>query len=239
MERVSQVELRLYRTAEHPCGYWPERSARNLLLAPGDEALPLAYPQSLALGFRRSGTTVYRPWCPSCKACIAVRLPVERFRPDRNQRRCLARNADVELNLAPPQRNSENFALYRRYLASRHPGGGMDEPEPEDFDAFLAGSWAPTHFFELRESGRLLALAVTDVVPDALSAVYTFFDPDDSERSPGTLAILRQIAWARDTGRSHLYLGYWIAGHPKMDYKRRFGPLEALVEGRWQALPEA
>ncbi len=238
MVRVTQIALRLYRTAEHPCGYWPERSARNVLLAPGDAALPAAFPQALALGFRRSGATVYRPWCAACRACIAVRVPVARFRPDRSQRRCWRRNADLRLAMAAPGHSEERFALYRRYLEARHREGGMDDPAPEDFRAFLASDWSPTRFLEFRLEGRLVAVAVTDVVPDALSAVYTFFDPALSERSPGTFAILSQIDLARRNGLSHVYLGYWIEGHPKMDYKRRFRPIEALREGRWETLDQ-
>lgn len=238
MVDVTQPGIRLYQTIEHACGYWPERSARNLLLAPTDSKLPQLYPQALAMGFRRSGASVYRPHCSACRACVAVRIPVAGFAPDRGQRRCLKRNADLELREVPARRSEENFALYRSYLASRHPGGGMDEAEPADFDIFLCCQWAPTRFLELRLKGQLVGVAATDALPDALSAVYTFFDPELEARSLGSFAILQQIAWAQRLGLPHLYLGYWINGHPKMHYKRRFAPLEALQGGRWQALPE-
>ncbi|MGO4777394.1 arginyltransferase, partial [Lysobacter sp. 2RAB21] len=168
--------------------------------------------------------------------CVAVRIPVDRFVPDRSQRRCLARNADVEMRVCTAERSEEQLDLYKRYLASRHAGGGMDSHGAVEFDQFLIGSWSENRFLELREPGhgRLLAVAVTDVVDQALSAVYTFYDPELSERSLGTLAILRQIEWARRERRSHLYLGYWIAGHPKMDYKRRYRPLEAFDGRDWR-----
>lgn len=231
-------ELRLFRTEEHPCGYWPERSARDLVLDPRDPRLPRIYPLALGWGFRRSGDIVYRPHCAGCNACIAVRVPVADFIPDRSQRRCLARNSTLIARVLPAERTDEHFALYQRYLASRHPHGGMDGHGVAEFDQFLVGQWSQSRFLELREphTHQLLAVAVTDVVNDALSAVYTFYDPDAAPRGLGTLAILQQIEWARRDGRSHLYLGYWIAGHAKMDYKRRFTPLEGFDGQRWRPM---
>jgi len=231
-------DLRLFHTGEHPCGYWPERIARDLVLDPRDPRLAHWYPLALSWGFRRSGDIVYRPHCSGCRACVAVRIPVARFRPDRSQRRCLARNADVEMRVLPAHRTDEQLALYRRYLGARHAGGGMETHGASEFDQFLIGRWSTGRFLEFREpaahgAGRLLAMAVTDVTDDALSAVYTCYEPQASGRGLGTLAILRQIDWARREGRSHVYLGYWIAGHPKMDYKRRFQPLEGFNGREW------
>ena len=231
-------DLRLFHTAEHACGYWPERNARDLVLDPRDPRLPQLYPLALDRGFRRSGDIVYRPHCQGCHACIAVRIPVAHFIPDRSQRRCLARNSGIEIRVLPAERNDEHFGLYQRYLAARHPHGGMDGHGVAEFEQFLIGAWSQSRFLELRErdSHRLLAVAVTDLVGDALSAVYTFYDPGEVARGLGTLAILRQIEWARYEARSHLYLGYWIAGHDKMDYKRRFAPLEGFDTGAWRRL---
>jgi arginine-tRNA-protein transferase len=163
-----------------------------------------------------------------------VRIPVADFRPDRSQRRCAARNARVETRIVAALRTDEHLALYRRYLAARHPQGGMDDHGAVEFDQFLVGSWSHGRFVELREDGRLLAVAVTDLIPGALSAVYTFYDPEWETRSLGTLAILRQLEWARREGFHHLYLGYWIAGHRKMDYKYRFQPLEMFDGRQWR-----
>ncbi len=234
-------DLRVFHTSEHACGYWPDRIARDLVLDPRDPRLPRLYPHALAWGFRRSGDIVYRPHCQGCRACVAVRIPLAQFAPDRSQRRCLARNADVEARVVAAERSDEQLALYRRYLDARHRGGGMDQHGAHEFDQFLIGLWAQGRFLELREAGsrRLLAVAVTDLLDDALSAVYTFFDPAASARGLGTLAILKQIEWARREGRRHLYLGYWIDGHAKMDYKRRFRPLEGYDGRRWQRLPFA
>lgn len=234
-------ELRLFHTGEHPCGYWPDRHARDLVLDPRDPRLPQWYPMALGWGFRRSGDIVYRPHCRRCRACTAVRIPVDRFAPDRAQRRCLSRNLQVTTRVQPAQRSEEHLALYRRYLATRHAGGGMDGHGAVEFEQFLIGRWSDSRFLEMREDGRLLAVAVTDLVDDALSAVYTFFDPDPAlaSRGLGTLAILRQIEWARREHRMHLYLGYWIDGHGKMDYKRRFRPLEQFDGRNWRDFDEA
>lgn len=229
----------LYRTGEHPCGYYADRIAQDLVLDPHDPALPDAYPTALAQGFRRSGGHVYRPKCPACNACVPVRMRVRDFHPDRSQRRCLRDNADIDARIVPALRTAENFALYRHYLRARHGDGPMADSDEDDFDQFLASAWSPTRFMELRHDGRLLGVAVTDVTVDAMSAVYTFFDPDERERGLGTLAVLRQIDYVQNTGRAYLYLGYWIAGHPKMDYKARFRPLETLGKTGWQTLQQA
>lgn len=230
--------VRMFRTSVHPCGYWDGRDARDLVLDPRDPRLPQLYPQALARGFRRSGDILYRPACPACRACTAVRIAVAAFRPDRSQRRCLTRNTDVHARIVAPVRTDEHLALYRKYLVHRHPGGGMDDHGAIEFEQYLVGRWNDGRFLELREDGshRLLALAVTDVLPDALSAVYTCYDPDHATRGLGTLAILRQLEWAQRDGLAHLYLGYWIDRHPKMDYKRRFRPLEGFDGRVWRPL---
>jgi arginine-tRNA-protein transferase len=230
--------LRLFHTGLHPCGYWPERTARDLVLDPDDPRLAGFYPQALAWGFRRSGDIVYRPHCHGCRACVAVRIPVAEFKPNRSQRRCLARNGDIQTRVLPAERTGEQLDLYRRYLQARHPQGGMDGHGAAEFDQFLVGSWTHGRFLELRADGRLLAVAATDLAEGALSAVYTFYDPDEDARGLGTLAILHQVRWALRDGRAHLYLGYWIDGHGKMDYKRRFRPLEAFDGRRWHPLDE-
>ncbi|MBV6897575.1 arginyltransferase [Xanthomonas euvesicatoria] len=236
-------DLRLFQTGEHACGYWSDRQARDLVLDPHDPRLGAIYPQALAWGFRRSGDLVYRPHCERCRACVPVRIAVDAFHPDRSQRRCLARNQDLVVRVVAAERTDEQLALYRRYLKHRHPGGGMDEHGATEFDQFLIGGWSHGRFLEIREPaiahlpGRLLAVAVTDVTGHALSAVYTFYTPEAAARSLGTFAILQQIQWAQRERRAHLYLGYWIDGHAKMNYKRRFSALEAYDGRHWRGLP--
>jgi arginine-tRNA-protein transferase len=161
---------------------------------------------------------------------------VENFRPDRAQKRCLKRNADLTVVECMPGYNRERHALYEHYLRTRHPGGGMDDADASDFRRFLTAPWSPTLFLELRLGTRLLALAVTDVCPNGISAVYTFYDPAETARSLGTCAILQQIELARRRGMPWLYLGFWIDGHPKMDYKRRFKPLQIRGTDGWREL---
>ncbi|GMV30309.1 MAG: hypothetical protein AMXMBFR59_24340 [Rhodanobacteraceae bacterium] len=231
--------VRLFQTLPHDCGYFAGRIAQNLVIDPSAPHLAAVYGLALARGFRRAGGHVYHPHCGSCRACVPCRVDVARFAPDRSQRRCHARNADLEIRIEPARFTEEYFQLYRRYLAGRHSGGGMDSPQPDDFSRFLFTDWSPTQFLELRRNGRLLGVAVTDVCPQGLSAVYTFYDPAETTRSLGTFAILSQLDWAARAGLPHVYLGYWIAGHPKMDYKRRYRPLELLVRGDWVAADPA
>ena len=228
--------VRLFQTLPHPCGYFAERTAQNLVIDPSAPQLPQLYDMAVQRGFRRAGGHVYHPQCVNCRACVACRIPVAPFRCDRAQRRCLVRNGDLSLRIVPAGYSEEYFALYQRYLKSRHRDGGMDDAHPEDFTRFLYTTWSPTRFLEFRSNERLVAIAVTDFCANGLSAVYTFFDPGESTRSLGTFAILSQIAIARERGLPHVYLGFWIDGHPKMDYKKRYHPLEVLEAGAWKTL---
>jgi arginine-tRNA-protein transferase len=147
-------------------------------------------------------------------------------------------NSDLELSECEPGLTDERHDLYARYLRARHPGGGMDDASDEDFSHFLASPWSPTVFLEFRLAGQLVAVAVTDVCETGLSAVYTFFEPDLPKRGLGTYAILRQIELTRTRELPHLYLGYWIEGHPKMGYKARFRGLQVLGADGWRTLGE-
>lgn len=225
---------RLFRTMPHGCGYYAGRIAENLVIDPAAPNLGALYGTALARGFRRSGGHLYRPACPGCQMCVATRLDVAAFRPNRTQARVTRRNADLAARLVPAHPGDEHIALYQRYLAARHAGGGMDGADAEDFRQFLLAPFARTLFLEVRDAGRLLTCAVTDHTEAGLSAVYTFYDPAQPQRSLGVDAILRQVAACRALGLPHLYLGFWIAGHPKMDYKARFRPQERLGEdGSW------
>lgn len=224
----------MMRTIEHPCGYFPGRLAQNLVLDPLSNALPRLYDFALARGFRRAGGHVYRPDCRACRACVATRIPVAEFRADRSQRRCRKRNETIEASFEPPLATREVVDLYQRYLDARHPDGGMNGQDAEDFRQFAACAWSPTRFLCLRERGRLLAVAITDISQNGYSAAYTFYEPGAADRGLGTCAILMQIDAARRAGAPYLYLGYWIGQHPKMSYKTRFRPIELLIDGEWR-----
>ena len=231
-----EVPIRLYQTRPHPCGYYAERTARNLVLDPASPYLASAYASAIDHGFRRSGAQVYRPHCETCHACVATRIDVASFAPNRSQRRTLARNADLNLRIAPARCSEEYFELYSRYLAARHGDGPMAESGPEDFLSFLTCDWSRTAFLELRRDEELLAVAVTDLLPQGISAVYTFYSTVEPARSLGTCSILHQIEFARRRNLPFVYLGYWIDGHPKMDYKRRFPAMQVLRDQRWQPM---
>lgn len=235
--RGQTVSLRLFLTGNHPCAYLPGLEARTLFVDPFAPIDGARYQFLLEHGFRRSGTDIYRPECAGCRRCVPVRIPVEDFSPNRSQRRNAARNmADLTLTKRPARFDPGHFRLYAAYLRSRHPGGGMSENiTRESYEEFLLVPWGgETQLLEIRLSDRLAAVAVTDLLPRSLSAVYTFFDPDLSTRALGTYAVLSQIAQARRIGRKHLYLGYWIESCGKMSYKDRFRPIEAFVAEQWR-----
>ncbi len=230
--------LRLLKTLPHNCGYYDDRTATNVVLDPASQNMRADYAQALQLGFRRAGSHVYRPQCQNCRACVPCRLEVGAFRPDRRQRRCLKLNADLQMYEMAPGFSQERHDLYSKYLHRRHPDGGMDPGSPKDFDSFLQADWSPTVFLEFRLQDRLLAVAVTDICSSGASAVYTFFDPDEAKRGLGTYAILRQIELTLQRQLDYLYLGYWIAGHPKMDYKAQFQPMQFLGSNGWRGKNE-
>ncbi|MBF0110474.1 MAG: arginyltransferase [Magnetococcales bacterium] len=225
----------LHLSPPHPCGYL-RHSASTLSVDATWPMNPFLYEWLLEKGFRRSGSHVYRPCCAGCAECLPVRLPAGRFIPQRSLRRVWERNRDLSVTFHPAGYTDERFRLYHRYIQVRHGDGSMADPGPEDFADFLLSHWGMTLFIEFRRHHRLLAVAVTDLLPRSLSAVYTFFDPDEQARSLGSLAILQQIHHAREQERDWLYLGYWIQSCPKMAYKSRFRPMEFLSGQHWQPL---
>ncbi len=210
-----------------PCDYLPGRTARHLVVIDHHLLDPAGYDDLLFQGYRRSGNHFYRPWCQHCRRCVAVRLPVYHFRPDRAQRRARRRNADLEAIWRRAHAlDDEHWRLYHAYLQARHGDGEMAKAGRAESESFLFSPMIETELLELRLNGQLLAVAVTDVQPRSLSALYTFYHPDHAQRSLGTLAIQLQVAEARRRGLRWLYLGYWIGPCRKMSYKERFLPLE-------------
>lgn len=226
----------LYISYEHDCDYLPGRRAQMAYVSPRERLDVGIFSWLATRGFRRSGDMVYRPHCPSCSACIPVRIPVAQFRPNRGQRRIQRMNSDLKVVRKPARFEEAHYRLFIRYLRARHSDGHMAESSPGDYIRFLACGWAETGFYEFRLGDRLLAVAVTDHLIDGLSAVYTFYDPELPERSLGTNAILWQTAEARRRGLDWLYLGFWISDCRKMSYKSAFRPLEALVGENWVLL---
>jgi arginine-tRNA-protein transferase len=190
-------------------------------------------------GFRRSQSIAYRPACEACRACVSVRVVVDDFRATRSMRRVLDRNSDMvgEMRAAVP--TSEQYSVFRAYLDSRHHDGGMADMTVLDYAMMVEDSHVTTKIVEYRRHGPeggpgdLLAVALTDVLGDGLSMVYSFYEPDAADRSLGTLMILDHISRARRMGLAYVYLGYWVRGSRKMDYKGRFLPQERLMAEGW------
>jgi arginyl-tRNA--protein-N-Asp/Glu arginylyltransferase len=196
-------------------------------------------------GFRRSQTIAYRPACENCRACISVRVVVDEFRPTESMKRVMKRNRDLVGTLAPNRPSSNQYSLFRRYLEARHGEGGMVDMTVLDYSMMVEDSHVETRIVEYRRrgpdtaingrgQGEIIGVCLTDVLGDGLSMVYSFFDPDLADRSLGTFMILDHIAQAKALGLSYLYLGYWVEGSRKMDYKARFRPQERLLSRGWE-----
>ena len=220
-----------------PCPYLPGRVERKVFARLAGN---LAQPLSEALthsGFRRSQSIAYRPACEGCNACISVRVVAEEFTAGRNLKRNLKRNGDLVRKEVAAEATREQFALLRTYLDSRHPGGGMSDMGLFDYVAMVEETPVDTHIVEYRDAGgTLMAAALTDHLRDGLSMVYSFFHPGEEARSLGTYMILDHIHRARELDLPYVYLGYWVQGSDKMDYKIRFSPLEALTTNGWERI---
>ncbi|MBI5329671.1 MAG: arginyltransferase [Betaproteobacteria bacterium] len=232
------LRLQFYLTAAYPCSYLDDRLARSQVAAPGGRVDTAVYSELVRLGFRRSGNHVYRPRCDCCRACIPVRLRVDEFMPNRTQRRCAARNADLTLRLKPLAFEEAHYRLYRRYQGVRHPGAGMDQDDRDQYAGFLLQSQVDSVLAEFSLHGEPVMVALLDRLLDGLSAVYTFYDPNLSSRSLGVYGVLNEIRLAQELSLPYLYLGYWIAQCRKMSYKAAYPPLEQFREGRWQPFIE-
>lgn len=235
-EALPEFPVQFYPTETYPCSYLPNHQARSLVAAPANQVDTRVYSQLLQLGFRRSGLFVYRPECDECRACIPVRVPVAAFSPDRSQLRAAKRHANLSIRVLGLARVDEHFQLYRRYQSVRHPGGGMDQDDCDQYENFILKSNVASFLAEFREDGVLRMVSLIDQTRDGLSSAYTFYEPDLPGASLGTANILWQIGLARQIGLPYVYLGYWIEECRKMAYKIRFKPLEGLVDGVWQPL---
>lgn len=228
--------LKLFATQPHPCSYLDDHEATTVFVDPDAKIDASIYTQLSQLGFRRSGSHLYRPQCMRCQACISCRIPINLFKPNRSQRRCLQKNSDISLEFTDTIATQEHYQLYANYIEHRHPEGDMHPPSQEQYNAFLTSEWNLTKYIEFKINGKLIGVSVCDQLGDGLSAVYTFYDPSLEARSLGKFAILAQIDQAKQLNLDYLYLGYWIKECNKMNYKIQYRPLELLVNRRWMRL---
>lgn len=229
--------LTFHRTGPMTCPYLPDRVEQQLFVElVGPDAQHVFDRLSLS-GFRRSHHIAYRPVCKGCQACIPVRIPSARFQWSRGFRRTLARNTDLILRDAGRRATAEQYELFSRYVRSRHGDGDMAGMTARDYANLVMSSPVDTTVMELRNpDGKLIAACLCDRLIDGYSAVYSFFEPEEERRSLGSLIILRLIELTLREGLDHVYLGFWVPGSRKMDYKRRYQPLEVFDRGGWMEL---
>lgn len=237
-----------YVTTPQPCPYLPGRLERKLFTHLTHEK-PLALIDNLLKGgFRRSQNIAYMPYCEGCHACVSVRILVDEFEPGRTMRRTLDRNRDLTARRVPPVPTSEQYSLFRSYIDARHSDGGMADMSVLDYAMMVEDSVVKTFLTEYRckpesplehhiDSWPLAAVALCDRLSDGISMVYSFYEPLEDERSLGTYMILEHVDYARRLGLPYLYLGYWIDGSRKMNYKTRFHPQERLGPNGWVRAP--
>lgn len=234
---------RFFVTSPSPCPYLPGRQERKIfteLSGPHAGELNDALGR---IGFRRSQSVAYRPSCVGCNACLSVRVVTDAFRPNSTQRKLVRRHADLEVTACRPWATEEQFELLRRYLSSRHPGGGMTAMDESDYSDMVEQSPVGTYVIEYREpadrGGALVGACITDHQADGLSMIYSFFDADSTDRPGlGNLIIMDHIMRARAAGLPYVYLGYWVKGSARMAYKTRYQPLEVLGPNGWRPFNE-
>ena len=223
---------------QHDCAYLPGRTARLPHRFPLAQLSPTDFDRRLEGGDRRSGTLLYRPQCPVCRACEPIRLNVTRFKPGKTQRRVLHRGDEqLTLNIGPPLVDSQRVDLFNKHRRLRNLEHGDGPVDQAGYASFLTETCCDTWELNYSLDNRLVAVAITDVGEDSLSAVYCYFDPELPALSLGTYSVLKQAELCRRSGRRYLYLGFYIAHSPHMAYKAKFHPHERRIGGQWREFP--
>lgn len=224
----------------HACSYLEGFAANSIFLDPATPPSWNQYSQLSRMGFRRSGTHYYRPHCPMCDECKSSRIVIDSFKFSSRFKRILNKAKALHVSLRPANEFvQEHYSLYERYINARHKDGDMYPPTRDQYTNFLLSHYEYAYFMEVRdEEGRLILATATDLLDDGLSAIYTYFDPEYSQLSPGTLAVLLLARMAKEKALPFVYLGYWVKNSQKMNYKTQFKPLEIFDGEMWHPLPE-
>ncbi len=228
-----------YTTTPLPCPYLPGRTERKIVTELSGNESEALHDRLSRAGFRRSHNIAYSPVCPGCAACIPIRVRAQDFEPNRTQRKLWARNADLDVRVTPARATAEQFALFQAYQQQRHTGGDMAAMGFYDYRAMVEDTPITTGLVEFRaQDGRLLGACLTDWLSDGLSAVYSFYAPEEERRSLGAYAVMWLLAEARRSALPYVYLGYWVPESRKMAYKSSYRPAEVLLRGQWRPLED-
>ncbi len=239
MRHTLPIAPQFYVTAPQPCPYLDGRMERKLFTALQGEAAPKLNDALSKQGFRRSQNVLYRPSCADCSACLSARIKVADFVPTKSQKRVMKRNSDLTRRATSPWASEEQYDLFRTYLDHRHATGGMADMDMFEFAAMVEETPIRTRVLEYKDEDRAIqAVCLTDILDDGLSLVYSFFEPTRDKDSLGTYMILDQIALAQELQLPYVYLGYWVPGSAKMDYKSKFAGVEVFHAGAWQPLTD-
>ncbi|MCK5479479.1 MAG: arginyltransferase [Methylococcales bacterium] len=230
------ISIPLFLTEQQPCSYLDNKNSQSAFVHPSFSLNTTIYSQLIEQGFRRSGNEVYTPHCPACSECIPTRLLVNQFIPNRNQKRCIRKNQQTTVIVKPAQFEQSHYDMYLRYQEHKHPGGSMTNLSEDDYINFLGSSWCNTLFVEFLVNNELAAVAVVDLLDNALSAVYTFFEPGFSQYSLGTYAVLWQQNRAKELNLEFVYIGFWIKNCRKMSYKTQYQPIQGFIDNEWKTI---
>ena len=232
----SRNPIKLFETVTDQCPYLEHELSASILVDPEEIIKPELFSLLSRSGFRRSGKMLYSPKCPNCNSCVSVRIPSHLFKASRSQKRVSRKNNDLTVTIEEVSFQQKHFELYLKYQQHRHPESTMCDDDPEKYTSFIKSDYSDSKFVCFYKGTQLLGLCVVDQFAGGISAVYTFFDPEESHRSLGTYAILYLLKLARLRDIPYVYLGYWVDQSNKMDYKRNFKPMEGYQNRQWVEL---